>query len=75
MYVKWAKLAVSQKLTAIKSALYSIHGMIFFHTEEQLRADLEAAKALSKAGTDPQVHSVTITVHGHCWDSSAIWLA
>ena len=31
-------------------------GVMFFFAEEQLRADLEAAKALSKAGTDQQVH-------------------
>ena len=30
--------------------------VMFFFAEEQLRADLEAAKALSKAGTDQQVH-------------------
>ena len=43
-------------MVAFKSVLYSIHSTMFFHVEEQLRADLEAAKALSKAGTDPQVH-------------------
>ena len=33
---------------------------MFFHAEEQLRADLEAAKALSKAGTDPQVRALHV---------------
>ena len=34
----------------------SFLSVMFFFAEEQLRADLEAAKALSKAGTDQQVH-------------------
>ena len=59
------KLKFGSTLYSIQSVLHCIimhvnNNIITscFYAEEQLRADLEAAKALSKAGTDPQVHAL-----------------